>query len=340
DPRLLAKLSPALRAEFPAVEVQKRFYALETAVPPEYRLDSQTFLVSVTKSSRLSGHPNSGSAPPTHPNPAPIAHSAMQSFSGPPHITQGSSLSVLSYGGRTVGVPDPDSRLGALRPLGSTPVSDQVLLSQPPSQTSHTASVSAEGPIREGPDSQPLGSGSQYPTNLRGIAAQEPAPTDLHSQELEHVNTPNYWQDVSSSIPSTIDTFLAQSSGVSQPIKPITKLHGGSGAVAVERSNQPLEEAATSSDPATTGDPTIMETYEHPNHSQYVERPQHLLRGTSTPHKNLLKAAPGSRSEITSLERQPGASVQALDEFYLDTSYFEEGGEDDEPVDGIPLTRG
>lgn len=32
DPRLLAKLPPALRAEFPAVEVQKRFYALESMV--------------------------------------------------------------------------------------------------------------------------------------------------------------------------------------------------------------------------------------------------------------------------------------------------------------------
>lgn len=32
DPRLLAELSPALRAEFPAVEVQKRFYALESMV--------------------------------------------------------------------------------------------------------------------------------------------------------------------------------------------------------------------------------------------------------------------------------------------------------------------
>lgn len=49
-------------------------------------------------------------------------------------------------------------------------------------------------------------------------------------------------------------------------------------------------------------------------------------------------AARGLKAPVVDRERAPEVSVQAMDDIYLDTSYFEEGG-DDEPVDGIPLAQ-
>ncbi|KAG9033551.1 hypothetical protein FS837_002437, partial [Tulasnella sp. UAMH 9824] len=386
DPRLLAKLSPALRAEFPAVEVQKRFYALESMVPPEYRLDSQTFLVSVTKSSRQSGPPTLSSAQPPQPNPVPMAQPAVQSFSTPPNSLQGSSMPVLSYAGRSADV-DPNSRLGALRPLGSASVSDRVPPSLPPLQIAHPASALVDRSAGEGLESRPPGFHSEYSTDFTVKPPQEPPLHDSRSQEQQHDKTPSYWRNASSPFPPIIGVSSAQSSRATDPTQP----QRGSNTTEVEQPNQPLEDTTTSLNHAIAGNLTIIQAYVNSNDSQKIERRQSLQQSASARFKNRSKdptgtprmcmkcmrtseectgyvgsqhckfscvgcgrvecpkrhtlrsgnqcmqnhTASSSTSETSVYDR---ASVQVADEFYLDTSYFEEGV-DEERADGTPLTR-
>lgn len=69
-----------------------------------------------------------------------------------------------------------------------------------------------------------------------------------------------------------------------------------------------------------------------------ASRPWEGLTAFQDPTANATRVASGLNAPVVDRERGPEAFVQAMDDIYLDTSYFEEGG-DDEPVDGIPLAQ-
>ncbi|KAG8903237.1 hypothetical protein FRC01_009280 [Tulasnella sp. 417] len=287
DPRLLAKLSPTLRSEFPAVEVEKRFYALESVVPPEYRIDSQTFLVSVTKSSRSGGHPSAGPSSLSHPSPTLMAHSATQSSPTPSHSRRSSSLS-----GRAVDV-DPNSRLGALRPLS---VSTGAPPLQPSSQSSHSSSSQANYFVRAGHESRPTVYRPPHPTNLTPAAPQEPAHYELNPHE--------HHKDRKKDPAGTPRTCM----------KCMRTCEECAGYVGSQHCKFPCAGCGRIDCPK-----------------------RHTLRSGNQCLQD--RATHGSTSEMVGYEGEPGTSSQGMDDFYLDTSYFEEGG-DEELVDGVPLTRG
>lgn len=317
-----------------------------------------------------------------------MTQSAMQSLSTPSHSIQGSSLSALSYGGRSVDV-DPNPRLGALRPLGSASVSDRVPPSQPPLQINHPKSALRD---RSAQDALETGFRSDYSPDLTVTPPQEPAAHDLHSREQQHDKMPSYWRSAGSPFPSMIGISSAQSSKRTGPTQPHTR---GSNTIVVEQPNRSLEDTTTSSIRAIAGDLTIIQAYVNSNDPQKIERRQSLQQSASAaPFKNRSKDPTGtprtcmkcmrtseectgyvgfqhckfscagcgrvdcskrhtlrsgnqcmqnhmtssSKSGNMSQERDSVASGQTFDEFYLDTSYFEEVV-DEEMVDGTSLTR-
>ncbi|KAG8942111.1 hypothetical protein FRC04_003866 [Tulasnella sp. 424] len=290
DVRLLAKLPPVLRAEFPATEIQKRFYALENTVPPEYRLDSQTFFVSVTKSSRLDEPSSSGLPRLPHPNPTPPA----QSVSTLSNIRRNSSLPSLPYDSQVVD-PDPNPRLGALRPLGSTPVEERASTLLPSSQTTYASSIAVDHALHSSQDSKPPIFHSHYlASNSATTLPQRPSA----GHDLQSTKEPQPGRQ-----PAT-------------PMNDVTPLFTAANFVRFSQSTNPTGTRSTEDLITVTAKSRPWEAFQDPT----------------------ANATRGLKAPVVDRERAPEASVQAMDDIYLDTSYFEEGG-DDEPVDGIPLAQ-
>ncbi|KAG9006105.1 hypothetical protein FRB90_010067 [Tulasnella sp. 427] len=317
DPKLLARLPPTLRAEFPATEMQKRFYALENVVPPEYRMDSQTFMVSVTKSSRLPG-----------PGPSSLPSPLATNNSNAVKTASLSNYEELHRRVSRVSMPPSDTIaspiIGVLRPVRSGSVPEAATLSQIEKQASRDvdSEAASASQARERRHVEPQRR-PRVPRESRPVIITKPQPRMPNISVPPHDPPEHSAQQFhdhgqsSSSATQALDPNASASN--SNPERQKENLQGRHGApqVCIKCMKGPEECAGYI-------------------RSQYCKFPcvgcgeLDCARPHSVSSGNQCAQSGGSQMSGEHPMANQGESRREIDEFYLDTSYFEEGVDEEQ----------